>query len=211
LDHRYLVFVALGDSLTVGFQSPSRKNPYGVPTPYTHTLLNHAWSRVKEQGIENLTIVFENEGVNGDRTGGMLARFDARVKPHKPDWVILWAGLNDLSSGAKPENAAKNMETLVAKIKEINAKPIILTLAPTASGERFNEVIRSYNQILEELCIREKATCVDLYSELAGESGLLNPKYSNDGAHLNTEGYAQVAEIIYNKKVGEIIEGYNTE
>ena len=72
--------VCLGDSLTYG---------YGVPR-------RDCWvSRVAE--CTGHTLV--NRGINGDTSGGMLARFGRDVLDERPDRVLLLGGANDIIFG----------------------------------------------------------------------------------------------------------------
>ena len=68
--------ICIGDSLTFG---------YGVRP-------SQRWTRLcaQETGWEIV-----NEGISGDTTGGMLARFSADVLPERPDAVLMMGGAND--------------------------------------------------------------------------------------------------------------------
>ncbi|GAF73810.1 unnamed protein product, partial [marine sediment metagenome] len=73
---RRLVFVALGDSLTSGFQpyDPSRPLEYGIP--YTDFLDNLIITELSKRGTEDMDVYVVNLGMNGDTTRGMLGRFN---------------------------------------------------------------------------------------------------------------------------------------
>ena len=68
--------VCIGDSLTYG---------YGVPR-------RESWVSLCAQESGH---AFVGRGVNGDTTGGMLARFSADVLPERPDAVLMMGGAND--------------------------------------------------------------------------------------------------------------------
>ena len=206
MEQRYLVIVSIGDSLTVGFQSPSESNPNGQGYPYTRVLQSLMWNAVKELGLKDVNPIVENEGNVGESTSGMLRRFESSVNRHKPDYVIIWGGLNDLSSGRDPEAVAMDLKKMYEKTREINATPIGCTLSPVRGSTKFNEKIKVYNSRIKELCSKEKVQLVDLYNPLSDENGSLKLEYSNDGAHLNTDGYIEVGNIIFNEAVRYILE-----
>lgn len=81
--------VCFGDSLTVGFQSPSRENPGGVETPYGRFLQEHLGGEV----------LVQISGVCGEVTGDMVERFGQSVAGRKPDYVVILGGTNDVEGG----------------------------------------------------------------------------------------------------------------
>lgn len=206
MEQRYLVIVSIGDSLTAGFQSPSDSNPNGQGYPYTRVLQSLMWNTVKELGLNDINPIVENEGNVGDTTSGMLRRFDACVPRHKPDYVIIWGGLNDLSSGASVETACANLKNMYEKTYAIRATPIGCTLSPVRGSAKFNEKIRDFNNSIQELCFLEKVQLIDLYNPLADTDNWLKSEYNNDGAHLNTEGYTRIGYILFNEAVKHILE-----
>ena len=200
------MIVSIGDSLTAGFQSPSDSNPNGQGYPYTRVLQSLMWNAVKEIGINDVNPIVENEGNVGESTSGMLRRFNAGVPRHKPDYVIIWGGLNDLSSGVSAETVVANLRIMYEKTRAIRATPIGCTLSPVRGSAKFNEKIRAYNNKIQELCSSENVQLIDLYDPLVDADNWLKPEYNNDGAHLNTEGYIRVGNILFNEAVKPILE-----
>jgi len=201
--------VCLGDSLTVGYQSPS---PYGgyAETPYTDMLEPMARARLQELGLKGYEAFFINKGINGDSTDGMLGRFKTSVEAERPDYVIIWAGINDLYAGREPRQVMGNLVRLYSRTLETGAKPIACTLTPTEADARMNSRIRELNALIAKHCDIEGIRVVDLFSSLAGSDGRLNPVYSDDGVHLSHQGYATVARTVFDEVVyfilGELAE-----
>jgi acyl-CoA thioesterase-1 len=202
---RFLAFICLGDSLTVGYHSPS---PYGgyVETPYTDMLEPMARASLQELGLKGYETFFINKGINGDSTDGMLGRFRTSVEAERPDYVIIWAGINDLYAGREPRHVMDNLKRLYARTLEIGARPIACTLTPTEADDPMNTRIRTLNALITEHCDDEGLRMVDLFSALAGSDGRLSPVYSDDGVHLSTQGYAAVARTVYDEVVSYILE-----
>ncbi len=198
--------MCLGDSLTVGYQSP---NPYSgyAETPYTDMLEPMARVRLQELGLKGYEAFFINKGINGDSTDGMLDRFRTSVEAERPDYVIIWAGMNDLYAGREPGRVMKNLARLYARTLDTESKPIACTLTPMEDDGRMNSRIRELNTLLTEHCDDKGIRVVDLFSSLAGPDGRLNPLYSSDGVHLSLQGYAAVARTIFDEVVSFILEG----
>jgi len=203
-EQEFLVFVALGDSLTVGFQSPGPMAPNGGETPYTHWLENMVREKFRSFGRDVGAFVV-NAGVNGDSTDGMSWRFAQDVAAERPDYVIVWAGLNDLFAGRSPPEVFESIVELYERCHDIGASPIGCTLTPVEEPEHVNEDIVALNRLIMGHCLKEGISLVDLYGATTDASGRLRRELSNDGAHLTTEGYRLVAEIIYQDAVEDIL------
>ncbi|MDR1979410.1 MAG: GDSL-type esterase/lipase family protein [Synergistaceae bacterium] len=103
--------VCLGDSLTYGF-GVSRRDTWG--------------SLVAERTKMELV----NCGVNGDTTGGMLARLRDEMTMHSPDKVLLMGGSNDIFISGTAESAKANMSALAHQVIALGAVPLIGTPPP---------------------------------------------------------------------------------
>lgn len=205
MSQNYLVIVALGDSLTAGFQNPSADNPAGLEFPYPRILQLLMWKEIKKLKID-LNPVVENEGIVGESTKGMLRRFDSTIPRLKPDYVIIWSGINDLTSGVLADAAIANLREIYNKTRAINAIPIACTISPIVSVPKVIEIIKTYNKKIEELTKSENIQLIDLYKTLSNEEGLLRAEYNNDGIHLNVKGYTKVATTIFEEAVKPIID-----
>jgi lysophospholipase L1-like esterase len=103
--------VCLGDSLTYGF-GVSRRN----------TWVSLAAERT---GMELI-----NCGINGDTTGGMLARLRDEVRAHSPGGVLVMGGSNDIFVSGGAESAKANMSALSHQVIALGAVPLIGTPPP---------------------------------------------------------------------------------
>jgi acyl-CoA thioesterase I len=202
----WIVTVFLGDSLTAGFQ----QGPGSLPLryyPLTNMLESSLRMWLGEIDAER-DIVIVNQGCDGDSTVGMLNRFDVCVKSEDPDIVLIWGGINDLSSMMPPGDIYRNIVKLVEKTRAIRAFPVVLNVAPVG-GVHFNDQVRALNHCLMEYCRSCGVTCLDVFSLLVDGEGKLAEEYSNDGVHLSDKGYRTIMQSIYSKLV-EIIQGLIT-
>lgn len=190
----WIVAVFLGDSLTAGFQQGPGYMP---PRYYPFINLIESSIRIRISIIkEDQDFVIVNQGIDGDSTGGMLERFSRCVEIEHPEIVILWGGINDLSSRKSPEEVFTNIVKLVKRIISIDAIPIVINVAPVA-GINFNETIRKLNLLTQEYCTNNRVEYIDVFSELIDSEGKLADDYSNDGIHLSDSGYRKIIQPIY--------------
>ena len=141
-------------------------------------------------------IAVANEGMDGDSTRGMLERFSRSVEPTKPNIVLIWGGINDLSSAKTPEETLHNIVELVERCKAIDAVPIVINVTPVV-GAHFNETVRKLNNMTEKYCEETDTMYLDLYSELVDSDGKLAVEYSNDGIHLSDGGYRKIMAPVF--------------
>lgn len=195
----WIVAVFLGDSLTAGFQ----QGPGYLPPryyPFTNMLESSLRKKLRDLDTDK-DIAVVNQGMDGDSTRGMLERYARSVEPENPDIVLLWGGINDLSTRIQPDAVFTNIVALVEKTRAINAIPIVLNVAPVA-GTHFNETIMELNKLTESYCNENQIIHVDIYSELLDNEGKLADQYSNDGIHLSDRGYQKILPQIFTAIMG---------
>src|SRR6478752_2784800 len=81
-----------------------------------------------------LKFAFRNSGVGGHTIPSTLARFDYDVAGWKPTIVSVELGMND-AGGTMTDKFVSNMGTMVARIKGVQARPVILSASPINNGE----------------------------------------------------------------------------
>jgi len=95
VDKTVFRFVALGNSLTHGYQSQSFFAPAGRASPYTGFLEVILQRELKRRRLGHVEVALVNAGLPGDTVHGMLARLDGLITSLEPDYVIVWGGLNE--------------------------------------------------------------------------------------------------------------------
>jgi len=180
--------MTFGDSLTVGYQSPTAENPNGRTTPYGRFL------QERLGGSAEVLV----RGVNGELTGEMAMRLGTDVLPLRPDYVVILGGTNDLGWGAQPQEVMRNLVTIYERVRGSGAQPVAVTL-PSILG--FDEAIpprQTLNRLILEYSRDKPQPAVDLFTATAEPETLrLAEAYSNDGLHLTTEGYRLLADLLY--------------
>ncbi|MBH0201499.1 MAG: hypothetical protein HP496_04145 [Nitrospira sp.] len=193
------LIICFGDSLTAGFQSPTRENPTGRETPYGQFLHASIGDDVQVR----------ISGICGELTGEMVMRFLRDVLDHQPGYVPILGGTNDLGWNASPAEIMGNLITMYEQTLAMGAVPIPVTVpsirVEDASGSREGQEWvaehlarrRRLNRLIQEYADSKGLACVDLFAATADpESGQLASIYSNDGIHLSTAGYRLFAEQV---------------
>lgn len=181
---RPVTIVALGDSLTAGYQLP--------PADAFPVKLQAA---LRAKGI---AVTVENAGVSGDTSSGGLERLDWAVGDGV-DAVILELGANDALRGIDPAITRRNLEAIIAKLKERNI-PILLTgmIAPPNMGSTYGA---AFNPIFPELAAKHGLIFDPFFLEGVAADRDLNLA---DGMHPNGRGVDVIVRRIL-PKVEELI------
>lgn len=187
--------VALGDSLTVGFQSYGLDADALMPTPYTDFLIDKVGL---DFASNSLSVEIINKGIVGELSQQMVARFDSDVIQLFPRVVIILGGSNDLGWGVAPKEILQNLGTMYRLSRENQITPIGCTV-PSILG--YDEGIPPrivLNRLLQEHCREIGIRCVDVFrATLDKDTNRLALQYSSDGLHLNSYGYRKIGAAIY--------------
>ncbi|MEO5721257.1 MAG: GDSL-type esterase/lipase family protein [Chthoniobacterales bacterium] len=133
-----------------------------------------------------------NRGIAGDTTSGILQRLRAAV-PNDGGMCLIQAGVNDLSQGFAPEKVVANFGSILDYLRAEKRAHVIITSVILVGQERsdLNGVINDCNRRLAQLAAARGARWLDLDAVLSAR-GYLAREYSEDGVHLNAEGYEQL-------------------
>ena len=178
------VIAAFGDSLTAG---------HGVEAGESYP--DFLQKDLDGRGLRYRVV---NAGLSGDTTSGGLARLDG-VVTLKPEVVILELGANDALRGIDPAITRRNLEAIIAKLKERNI-PILLTgmIAPPNMGSTYGA---AFNPIFPELAAKHGLIFDPFFLEGVAAERDLNLA---DGMHPNGRGVDVIVRRIL-PKVEELI------
>ena len=166
--------VALGDSLTAGYQLPA----------------SAALPAVLERNLRaaGRDVRIDNAGVSGDTASGGLERLDWALG-QGADGVILALGANDMLRGVDPAQTEKALDEIVSRLQAKNLK--VLLVGMLASPSLGPEFVQRFNAIYGRLAERHGVLLYPFILQGVTQNPRLN---LSDGMHPNREGVEVIAK-----------------
>ena len=182
-----LRIVVFGDSITAGFAVRKGFDAF--------------WLSMLKERYPKAAIAIINEGACGATTFDGLARLDWSVIAHNPDLVTVNFGINDMYMGIRLGEFKSNLIEIVERILEgcgSGSSPEILLLSSEPLlTPRFDRIVLSYYQILEDVAEEMGVGFVDVYGawmRRVGEGTPLESLILPGLDHPNEQGYRIIAE-----------------
>jgi lysophospholipase L1-like esterase len=168
----------LGDSITAGGKS----NPGGYVNLVSNGL---ATNGVKIEVI--------GAGISGHKSNQMLGRLENDVLKHKPQWMTLSCGVNDVWHGEKGvslDDYKKNITGIVDQAQAAGVQVILLTSTMIGEDQANpnNQKLIPYNDFLRSLAKEKKCLLADLNADMQAAVSKANTPGKNaltgDGVHM---------------------------
>jgi len=184
--------VAIGDSTTAGtpaFKSPREAPPAGegnVTSQYAYWLM---------QAHPDWEVV--NQGVNGERSDTIAARFDEDVIALKAAVVVIVAGVNDVYQGRDAQHVEEQLATMYRKARAAGLHVVAGTIIPynTATPDQ-NARMHEINAWIRTQADAGVVTFVDTRAAVAAPGNADMLASSPDGLHPDAAGYRRMADAI---------------
>jgi len=196
--HKNDMVVFDGDSLT------NRRVPPALDTwPYLR--LMH-WERTYADDVAEflfcnlpeLGLRFHNVGVGGQSSRNLLERLETQVIAHRPAWVIMTIGSNDVVQKIPLKEFECSIEKYLRQIRETCGGRVMI-LGGFRAGPHLSDVASMgpgrvpYDRILRKLGRRHHGIWVDAGRALYRKAMALTKTYPghtvySDGTHLNAVG-----------------------
>ena len=176
--------VALGDSLTAGYQLPESA---AFPSQLARAL------QAKGHKVEIV-----NAGVSGDTTSGGLARLDWSV-PDGTDAVIVELGANDMLRAVDPKVARAALDQIVSRLKKRGIQ--VLLCGMQAAKNLGQDYERAFNAIYPELAAAHGVLLYPFFLDGIAADPQFNLR---DGIHPSAAGIAAIVTRI-TPKVEELV------
>ena len=150
-----------------------------------------------------------NCGVNGDTTGGMLARCQNQVFAQFPDAMILLGGINDINLTGQYRPVCANVAAIARQAMALEL-PILIGLPLPIVPEdlkvmawdkdcdpfRSAGLCEQYAEWLRAFCASKELPLVDFRSPFFNADGTVRRDLFQDGLHPTAEGHALMAEAL---------------
>jgi acyl-CoA thioesterase-1 len=182
--------VALGDSLTAGYQLPESA---AFPSQLARAL------QAKGHKVEIV-----NAGVSGDTTSGGLARLDWSV-PDGTDAVIVELGANDMLRAVDPKVARAALDQIVSRLKKRGIQ--VLLCGMQAAKNLGQDYERAFNAIYPELAAAHGVLLYPFFLDGIAADPKLNQR---DGLHPTAAGVEAIVTRIM-PKVEELLARVRTK
>ena len=156
----------------------------------------------------DLPLATYNRGIAGDTTKWLFGRIKLSLYDIAPSKVVLMIGINDINSKKDNQYIIEMYEKILDGIKQnLPTTEVYCMSVLSLNSKRLNYVkdidinaeidqIKDFNVLLENLVSKKDYTYVDLFSQTIDENGFLMSEYSDDGIHLNSNGYEVWTNIV---------------
>ncbi|TSB47291.1 SGNH/GDSL hydrolase family protein [Alkalicoccobacillus porphyridii] len=184
--------ILIGDSIT---ENGRFEDPEDVGIGYASFIHHYLTVKHPEAKLQIL-----NKGISGDRITDLEARWDRDVLAHKPDWVSISIGINDVwKQFEHPEmeqvdiqRFEQTYEYLIKQTLEQTEAKIIL-MEPTIIEEHAdsdeNLALKSYVEVVHRLAETYKLLLVPTHQAFISYLNSESPvPLTTDGVHMNTKG-----------------------
>ncbi|WP_438481319.1 SGNH/GDSL hydrolase family protein [Oleiharenicola lentus] len=155
------------------------------------------WSTLKSD-FPNLNVI--NHGFGGSQLEDSVFYIDRLVVPAKPRAVVVYAGENDLASGATPQKVAADFEEFRKKIHASlpGTRVIFISLKPSPSREKHWAKFTEANALISATCARDPlCRYVDVGPAMLDAAGKPREElFVADRLHMSAAGYAIWTKIL---------------
>lgn len=227
LDGQLVAF--MGDSITehpVAVSDWMETQTDGLPPVGTSVRVdrheNRGWTTILADRIHvtypERRIHFINAGIGGNSSRHMLARFDADILAHSPQWLLLSAGVVEVRRtyqlGRASDRVAlseyrSNLTMMISRALHAGMQVILLEPTPhkrpvtgspaEVSLEDVNILTQQYATAMRQLAHEMKVGFVPLFETFLHIENLLSGKASlhADEVHLNARGDLLYSQLVY--------------
>jgi len=132
-----------------------------------------------------------NRGVGGETSAQVLTRLQSAI--HRPRAVFLLIGTNDLAFDVPAAETASNVASILRAIEHDSPGTPVIVQSVMPRALAFRDEISGLNRRYRELIDAEAdhVRYLDLWPSLATPDGALRRELTEDGLHLNGNGYAR--------------------
>ena len=171
--------LVLGDSIAAG---------YGLEAEEAFPALLQ--EKINLAGL-NYKVV--NAGSSGDTTAGGLRRISWQLR-QKVDVLLLELGGNDGLRGIDPDETAKNLRGIIAKVKEKNPNALIVIAGMQMPENMGKDYTTRFRDVFPTVARETNATLIPFFLEGVGGKAELNQP---DRIHPTAEGHRIIAATIW--------------
>jgi len=155
----------------------------------------------------DLSLATYNRGIGGDTTQNVLNRLKVSLFDIQPSKIVLLIGVNDINSNVGKDKLLANYRSILNEIKinlpqtEVFCMSIlpmnkVLETYSTIDVDKNNQIVIEVNPKIEEIVNEFDYEFVNLFPEFADAYNYLIEDFSDDGIHLNHNGF-----VVWSNKI----------
>jgi acyl-CoA thioesterase I len=162
---------------------------YGPAFPFSNSL-NNTSVFMGDSITQGWPLPDHNEGIYGQTTAQMLARFNTDVIGHGYKRVVILGGTNDVNiPQVNISDVTVNLDAMATMAEASGIEVVLCRLPPIGLSD--NERLTSVNQEITSLAQSRGLPLVDYFTPLSG-----HPEFFKDGVHPNALGYAVMEDAL---------------
>lgn len=201
-------FLLIGDSITDCGRRDNQHRPYGCG--YVSKFRDLVIINEPEKDIEII-----NKGIGGNTVEDLRSRWDDDLLSHKPDWISIKIGINDVNRYLanahelqSPESFERIYNQLLSDTKEAlpNCKVILISPFFMSRGNAVKDAYRTkvwnllptYIKIIEDLSEKHDALFLNTHELFQEQLKYKHPDvYCGEPVHPNETGHQLIAQGLY--------------
>ena len=167
------LYIAYGDSITYGLG-------LGGASTYPQQL----------SGMLGKSVI--NAGSPGRWASDGVSGISSTLNRHKPGYVLVLLGANDIVYGRNTDKIVSNLRTIVQVAKNNKTIPVIATLTPVYDSHSYmTGGIDELNPKIKQMAKEEGIRVANLSGAFGSDRGLMQ----SDGLHPTAAGAAKMAQV----------------
>ena len=186
-----LVVAVAGDSISAG-------SPLWDPDPAVRARIAEPDARSQWQwwaSRSDVRLEFRTTAVYGERTDEIARRLELALPG--ADLLVVQGGINDVVQRRPVDEAARNIEAMLARGRTAGAALALADVLPWDNGdERAAAAIRHLNALIHQLAATAGATLLPFHDTLVDPADPLRMRagLTDDGDHPSVEGHRLLGE-----------------
>jgi lysophospholipase L1-like esterase len=186
-----IVVAVVGDSISAGspLWDPDDAVRAGIAVPDARSQWQF-WAARADPRLE-----FRTTAVYGERTDQLARRLDLVLSG--ADVLVVQGGINDVVQRRPLEDAARNLEAMLARGREAGLELALADVLSWNNGDpRAAEDIEHLNTLIRRLAVDAGALLLPFHDTLVdpADASRIGPGLSDDGAHPSVEGHRLLGE-----------------
>lgn len=150
-----------------------------------------------------------NSGGDGNTTDDIVKNIKSRIYDYNPSKVFILIGTNDIIYGKSDDHIISNIDKIIKVIKKNrpNCEIYIESIYPINNTDnekihhdmvknRTNSRINKINKKIKKICILNNVKYINIHDLLLDKDGNLKLEYTNEGLHINPNGYKIITREI---------------